>query len=139
MNFRPKTRRNPTVPIVTLIDILAILLIFFVVTTTFKRRESLVKVNLPKASQLGAGTEALPRVPLAVSRDGTVSLGDRLVPLESLSAALAEFKTSSPQQELELKADEGAPLGLMVRVWDAATRAGLEISDLPLRILLEDG
>ncbi len=138
MNFRRKSRRNPTVPIVTLIDILAILLIFFIVTTTFKTRESLVKVNLPKAAELGSGAEAPRRIPLALARDGSVSLGDRLVPLEALSGALAEFRATQPQQELELKADEGAPLGLMVKVWDAATRAGLEIGDLPLRILLEE-
>ncbi len=138
MRFYRKTRRNPSVPIVTLIDILAILLIFFIVTTTFKTRESLVKVNLPRSSEIGSGVDAARRVPLALGRDGSVSLGDRLVPIGSLSAALAEFKAAEPTQELELKADEGAPLGLMVKVWDAATRAGLEIGDLPLRILLED-
>jgi biopolymer transport protein ExbD len=138
VNFHRKTRRNPTVPIVTLIDILAILLIFFIVTTTFKTRESLVKVNLPKASELGSGADSARRVPLALGRDGSVSLGERLVPMESLSRALAEFKASQPGRELELKADEGAPLGLMVKVWDAASRAGLEIGDLPLRILMED-
>ena len=45
------------VPIVTLIDILAILLIFFIVTTTFKKNESLVKVNLPRSSALASGED----------------------------------------------------------------------------------
>ena len=46
MKFYLKKRRSPSVPIVTLIDILAILLIFFIVTTTFKTKDSLVQVNL---------------------------------------------------------------------------------------------
>ena len=125
-------------PIVTLIDILAILLIFFIVTTTFKTRDSLVQVNLPRSSELGGSSTSEKRTALALGKDGSVSLGDRIVPIEELSAALEEFKTTRPQDRLELKADDGAPLGLMVRVWDSATRAGLKIDDLPLRILIED-
>jgi len=125
------------VPIITLIDILAILLIFFIVTTTFKKKESLVKVNLPKSSEMTAEGEITERIALSLGKDGQVSLGDRVIPMASLPAALMEFKQSG-EGELELKADEGAPLGLMVEVWDAATKAGLEISDLPLRILLDE-
>lgn len=138
MKFHLKKRRIPAVPIVTLIDILAILLIFFIVTTTFKTKESLVKVNLPSSSEMEAARDEESRVPLALAEDGSISLGDRNVPLETLTAALEEFRQSRPNDRLELKADEGASLGLMVKVWDAANRAGLEIGDLPLRILIED-
>ncbi|MGB0152918.1 MAG: ExbD/TolR family protein [Verrucomicrobiales bacterium] len=137
MNIYQKKRAKPTVPIITLIDILAILLIFFIVTTTFKKKESLVKVNLPKSSEMAAEGEVTDRVALSLSKDGQVSLGDRVVPMASLPAVLRQFKQSG-EGDLELKADEGAPLGLMVEVWDAATKAGLEISDLPLRILLDE-
>lgn len=137
MKFYLKKRRSPSVPIVTLIDILAILLIFFIVTTTFKTKDSLVQVNLPRSSEMGQGTTAEARVPLALAKDGSVSLGERVVPLETLTTALEEFSRTRPNERLELKADEGAPLGMMVKVWDAATRAGLKIDDLPLRILIE--
>ncbi len=138
MKFYHKRRQRPAVPIITLIDILAILLIFFIVTTTFKKRESLVKVNLPKSSEMATAGDAGARISLALGRDGSVSLGDQIVPMENLSAALQSFRQQNPNQELELKADEGAPLGLMVEVWDAATKAGLEIGELPLRILLKE-
>lgn len=121
-----------------MIDILAILLIFFIVTTTFKTKQSLVKVNLPKSSELASGEDREKRVPLAIGKDGSVSLGERIVPVESLAALLVEFKTARPNDLLELAADEGAPLGLMVKVWDAASRAGMDIGELPLRILLAD-
>jgi len=137
VKFYHKRRSNPVVPIVTLIDILAILLIFFIVTTTFKTNESLVQVNLPRSSEMGKGTAAERRIPLALGKDGRISLGERVVPIESLAEALGEFRATRPGDRLELKADEGAPLGLMVKVWDAATRAGLKLDDLPLRILLE--
>ena len=138
MTFYTKRRRRPSVPIVTLIDILAILLIFFIVTTTFKQRESLVKVNLPTSSEMSADVADEARTVLALAKDGSISLGDEVLTKEELPGALREFKQSNRDAKLELKADEGAPLGAMVGVWDAATEAGLEIGDLPLRILLKE-
>ncbi len=137
MKFYQKKRRPPAIVIVSLIDILGILLIFFIVTTTFKTPESLVKVKLPRSSELARGADPERRVALSLSQDGSVSLGARLVPMESLAETLREFRETRPQDRIELKADEGAPLGLMVKVWDAASQAGLDIDDLPLRILLE--
>ncbi len=124
-------------PIVTLIDILAILLIFFIVTTTFKSRQSLVKVNLPRSSELASDPSSQKRVVLALGKDATISLGDRIVPIEQLAATLEQFREGDPDAKLELRADENAPLGALVGVWDAAVSAGVEIADLPLRILLE--
>ncbi|MBP6783682.1 MAG: biopolymer transporter ExbD [Verrucomicrobiales bacterium] len=138
MNIYRKRRQSPAVSIVSMIDILAILLIFFIVTTTFKTRASLVKVNLPRSSEMAAGEEGQKRVPLALGKDGRISLGAREISIEALAVVLREFKTTQPEARLELTADEGAPLGLMVKVWDAAAKAGLEIGDLPLRILLAE-
>lgn len=138
MKFYHKKRRPPTLAIVSLIDILAILLIFFIVTTTFKTEESLVKVSLPRSAEMAKERSGERRVALALDKEGRVSLGERILPLEELAGALGQFRVTRPGDRLELKADEGAPLGLLVRVWDAATQAGLKIDDLPLRIRLED-
>ncbi|MDF1739528.1 MAG: biopolymer transporter ExbD [Verrucomicrobiales bacterium] len=138
MNFYRKRRQRPAVPIITLIDILAILLIFFIVTTTFKTRESLLKVNLPSSTKVLGGEDSSRRVVLLLSADGQISLGERILPVEELAEALKRFRSDQPEARLELKADEGAPLGSMVKVWDAAAEAGLEIGDLPLRIVLKE-
>ena len=137
MNFYTKRRRPPTVPIVTLIDILAILLIFFIATTTWKERETLVKVTPPQSSEMSATSERDVRVALALSPTGEISLGPRPLTIAQLPAALLDFKAENPRGTLELKADEKTPLGLMVQVWDAATKAGVDIDEIPLRILLE--
>ncbi|MEC5126247.1 biopolymer transporter ExbD [Verrucomicrobiales bacterium BCK34] len=138
MNFYRKRRQRPAVPIITLIDILAILLIFFIVTTTFKTRESLLKVNLPSSTKVLGGEDSSRRVVLLLSADGKISLGERILPVEELAEALRRLRSEKPEARLELKADEGAPLGSMVNVWDAAAEAGLEIGDLPLRIVLKE-
>ena len=139
MKFYTKNRGNPTVPIVSLIDILAILLIFFIATTTFKRQESLVKVNLPQSSEMAASTETIARVSLSLNKDEEIALGDQPMTLETLPQGLRQFKAANPGTQLELKADEGVPIGLLVKVWDAASKAEVRIDEIPLRILLQKG
>lgn len=134
MNFYTKKRSKPNVPIITLIDILAILLIFFIVTTTFKKKQSLLKINLPKSGQLTSSGSAESRVPLAVTKNGEISLGQKIISLEEVSAALTQLKKNDPNAKLEMKADEDTAFGIMVKVWDAATLAGVEIEDMPVRI-----
>lgn len=137
MNFYARKRKKPTVPIITLIDILAILLIFFIVTTTFKKKESLLKVNLPRSSEMASSATTESRIPLALTQDGQISLGSQTLTLEQVPGALRALKQSNPDAKLEMKADSETSLGLMVKLWDAATKAGVAIDDIPLRIRLD--
>lgn len=138
MNFYIKKRKSPMVPIITLIDILAILLIFFIVTTTFKKKESLVKVNLPSSSEMGESEERENRIPVALDSEGRISLGEKMITIEQLPDALKALREKNPEAKLELNADAETPLKTIVKIWDATTKAGLEIKDIPLRILLEN-
>jgi biopolymer transport protein ExbD len=51
MAFYTKVKRPPVINIISLIDILCILLIFFVVTTEFKKNEAQVQIQLPESTQ----------------------------------------------------------------------------------------
>ena len=135
MKFITGKRAQPTVPIISLIDILAILLIFFIATTTFKRKEALVNVSLPKSTELASSSENLTRTTLAVTKDEEITLGEQTVTLEALTQALIELKRRQPDLKLQLKVDKGVQLGMVVKVWDEARKAKIEISDIPLRIL----
>lgn len=137
MKFVNSRRSNPVVPIVSLIDILAILLIFFIFTTTFKKREALVNLSLPQSSELDQASDVAERVSLSVTVDKRIVLGEQEVSLETLGAALAQFRQSSPATKLELRVDEQVPLGFLIKVWDEAKSVGVEIGDIPLRILLD--
>ncbi len=136
MNIYSKRRSLPAVPIISLIDILAILLIFFIATTTFKQKKTLLNISLPKASEM-SGTAVLERrLTISVTADEEIFVGDDLVPIENLAAALLQLKRDNPEVKLELKADEELPLGLLVGVWDAFNQAGIALKDVPARILL---
>ena len=135
MNLRPKRRPVPMIPIVSLIDIMVILLIFFVATTTFKKEKAQVKITLPESKTLG-GEAATPEVRVAISIDEEqhVFLDGKPVELEELAAAITSMKEAQPGLKLELQADTTAALGNLVKVWDALREAGYSINDVPARI-----
>jgi len=140
MAFYIKKRRTPIIPIVAMVDILTVLLIFFVVTTTFKResRNALLNIALPEASTLTPTIESTPRTPLSVTATSEIFLNDQPVAVDSLAQAVRAFLIAQPTARLELKADENAPLGTLVKVWDALAAAGLRVNtDVPTKILLK--
>lgn len=140
VSFYIKKRRTPVIPIVALVDILTVLLIFFVLTTTFKKenRNALLKITLPQASSLTPAVETASRTALSVTAESEVFLDETPVAIEDLAAAVSAFRQARPAARLELKADENAPLGILVKVWDALAAAGLKVNtDVPTKILLK--
>ncbi len=136
MNIYTKRRSLPIVPIVSLIDILAILLIFFIATTTFKQKKALLSISLPKASKMSGEAVVERRITISVTENEEIWIEDQQVELENLAQALILLKNQDPNVKLELKADENLPLGVLVGVWDAFNQAGIAIKDVPARILL---
>jgi biopolymer transport protein ExbD len=136
MNLLRKKRKATGIAIIPLIDILAILLIFFVSTTTFRKQRSLLKITPPASESLPAGTTTEEtRAVLSLSAEGAVALDQQEVPIEKLADTLREFRASHAERKLELNADGKADLELLVRIWDAMIQAGYKIEDAPARIL----
>ncbi len=128
MNFYKRKRRTPTVIIVSLIDIFAILLIFVIVTTTFKRAQPSVVIKLPESSTAAPDTPAKEEetVVLTVSPEGAVFLDNRPetpVPLDELAQAI---RAVTANHRIALNADTKAPFGVIIRVMDALKEAGVQ-------------
>lgn len=126
MRFYTRAKRPLVINVVSLIDILAILLIFFIVTTTFKKAEPQVEIILPQSSQATEDQRALEPTVIHITRDQNIFIGDRQVTLEQLSVELRERATLAGQSMFALKADEGVPLGFFVKILDLSKEAGLE-------------
>jgi biopolymer transport protein ExbD len=135
MNLRPRRRPVPMIPIVSLIDIMVILLIFFVATTTFKKDKTQVKITLPESKSLGGSAQAAEsRVSITIDEQQNTFLDGKPVELDQLAAAITALKEAQPGVKLELQADTTAALGKLVKVWDALREAGFSINDVPARI-----
>ena len=131
MNFVVKRRKSPVVPIVSLIDILAILLIFFIATSTFKEPKLAVDIEPPLPGSLTTRKVEERRTTLSISSENLVFLGadDQPVDLATLPAKLTAARAGGAK--LELKADEGADFGTLVKVLDALKKAGYKKGEYP--------
>ena len=130
MRFYTRKRRPPTINIISLIDILVILLIFFIATSTFKKKQPQLHINLPdaKAAKTAAATKTEPIV-LRVKDADQITLDEKPVKLDALGAALKAARQQFPGRPIALQADRQAPFGVVVRVLDALQQAG--IKDIP--------
>ncbi|MBK1834116.1 ExbD/TolR family protein [Roseibacillus ishigakijimensis] len=133
--YRPK-RKAYNVPIVPLIDILAILLIFVIVTSTRKKPRPVVPIELPTVKEVASSELTVERSVLALTREGDILLEGVTVPEGELAGYLKAFQTVNPDRELELEADEGSSLGQLFKVWEALSEVGIELKEVPARINL---
>ncbi len=119
-----------------MIDILIILLIFLVVSTSFKEMQTALNVSLPSSREMALGTAPVDgRISLSVTGEEKIHLADAEVSAIELPDALAKMKTARPDAKLELRMDEKVSLGLMMKLWDALTKAGFKVNDVPVRAL----
>jgi len=126
VNFYVRKRRSPTIIIVSLIDILAILLIFLIVTTTFKTKQPLLEINLPESRTATPAEEAAKEPLILRVRDiDAISLGDEPVTVEELPAMLRAAREADPERRIAMQADRDAAFGVVVRVLDALRDAGI--------------
>lgn len=137
MRFIKKKTNRPIVPIVSLIDILAILLIYFILTSSPREDKAFASITLPKASSLTKNLQSSSSLELSLTSDSKIFLGLEEIPENQLTTRLKQLKSERPKLSLELKADEQAPLKSLVGAWDALTSAGYPVKDVPARILIK--
>ena len=117
-------------------DILAILLIFFIVTTTFKEPRPALEIDLPTVKDIPSTKLTEERSVLAIDKEGIITLDSIPVKPEELTEYLLSFKNINPDAKLELEADQAVNLSQLFHIWDALSKAEIEIKDVPARIKL---
>jgi biopolymer transport protein ExbD len=126
VNFYAKRRRKPEVIIVSLIDIFAILLIFMVMTTQFKKLAPEITIKLPESKTAVMAEKASVPVVLSVSEHEEIFLDEKKVELDGLKDAIADLMKRTPPPALALSADKKAPFGTIIRVLDTLKEAGVK-------------
>lgn len=136
MHFHRPNRKRAEVPIVPMIDILFILLVFFIVSTTFKKPRNILRIELPTVREIPSAQVADSRSVLAVDATGKITLDALAVPDGLLGPYLDAYRKQNPNRKLELEADKQLPLEQLLGVWESLTKSGFEIKDVPARIKL---
>ncbi len=126
MNLRPHKLPSPDVNVTPLIDVVFLLLIFFMVSTTFER-ESQIQVELPEVSA-EADPEQPPRVlDITIDREGRFYVNQREVintELETLKRALEKAAMKESELPVIITADAQTPHQAVMTAMDAASQLG---------------
>jgi biopolymer transport protein ExbD len=127
VKFRRKQRENVDINLASLIDVVFILLLFFVVTTTFTR-ETQLRVELPEAvSGSPAEDQQAKQLDIAISADGAFSVNNQLLPkndLASVIEALQKESSGDTNLPLSISADGKTPHQAVITAMDAAGKLG---------------
>ena len=125
MKFAVRKRRAPSIIIVSLVDILTILLIFFVVSTTFKKDQPEVNINLPDSKTASAQPAELEHAIVSVDAEDGLKLDGETIGIDQLESALNKM-TPERKSSVVLKADQKASFGIIIKVMDALKLAGVK-------------
>ena len=125
MNFSNKDENNIKleVNIVSLIDVVLLLVIFFMITTSFVAQPG-IKVKLPQASAKEVRQEK--ELAVIISKNKKIYLNEDLISLSLLPDRLDKALKEGNKPILIIKADELVPHGLVVKIMDIAKKTGIE-------------
>lgn len=123
MDFGAKGPPRPEINLTQLIDVVLLLLIFFMISTSFVAQPG-INIRLPQAKTSDTSQGDATRLTLTAA--GLLFVGDEKVKWEGLSAALVFERKHTGRGLLVIKADENVKHGSVVRVMDTAKQAGFE-------------
>ncbi len=127
MQFEGRRRLSHTPNLTPLIDVVFLLLVFFMLTSHFVRDES-IRVDLPTAAS-GEESDTEP-LQVAIDAAGRISLHNHFVDEVDLVPRLRELLAGQAEKVVRIRGDQQASLGVAVTVLDAARRAGAEGVDI---------
>ena len=123
MRRQSKRQRDEVqIDMTPMLDIVFIMLIFFIVTSSFIK-ESGIEVNRPQADTATAQDKG--NILIAVTADGQVWLDKQVVDVRSVRAHVERMRQEQPEGVVVVQADQDARTGLVVQVMDQARLAGV--------------
>lgn len=115
---------EPEINLIAFIDVLLVILIFLMISTTFTKFQE-IAITLPTASGLET-VDSAREINIAVSSDGRFALNGKVMNRAQLGSALKQMKTASEQNlRISIDADARAPHQAVMTVLELARDAGL--------------
>ena len=122
MGFRRRIIEEPRVELTPMIDVVFLLLIFFMISTTFIEKPGL-KINLPESSAQQIKQDSL-EIQVYLSADGDIYLKREKISLDALLQELSSYGERTNKMTFLLMADRDARHGKVIQLMDAAKTAG---------------
>ena len=130
-SVRKRKRKDTEIAVTNLVDIIFVLLIFFILNSTFTKQSG-IDINKPSAqsaSQLDKSS-----LQVTVTKSGAIHLNDRQVDLNMLQTILQREMARSPEKPMVILADRNSDMGVVVDIMDEANMAGVRNVSVGARI-----
>ena len=137
MRFRKKREDDPTITIAPLIDVLFLLLIFFMVTSHFDIASG-VRINLPKVTKKLINEDEDNKITLVIDKSAAIYLEGKKIESKELQNRLESLIKERGLLHLILQADKDVSHGEVVQIMDLAKNAGIQSIIIAARWRSED-
>ena len=117
--------RAPALALTSMLDVIFLLLCFFVTASVFSQWESEISISLPSSTTAEASSRLPGEVMLNVAKDGSVTVNSRRLELDDLCARLSRVAEYYPGQPAVIRADRETPYEALMKVIDVCRTAGI--------------
>ncbi|MFO0943076.1 MAG: biopolymer transporter ExbD [Pirellulales bacterium] len=115
----------PSLNMTSMIDVLFVLILFFMVGTTFNQQERQIDIKLPGANTLKSMVPPPQRREVQVAADGSIFLDGNKLSMLELTQRLSDMRRMYPDISVAVRADGNALHGTVYPVYGAVNRAGI--------------
>jgi biopolymer transport protein ExbD len=129
---------QPTLNLTPMIDVVFLLIIFFMVGTKFTELERKIGLRIPEVTDRGALTAAPERRIINVFRDGTVTLDRLPVTLDELTSRLAAARSQYSDLGVLVRGDARGEFQLVASVLNACKQAGIRDLGISVRLVRQE-
>ncbi|GAB6058512.1 ExbD/TolR family protein [Desulfonatronum parangueonense] len=119
---RYEEQDSAQIDMTSMMDVVFIMLIFFIVTTSFVK-EAGIEVNRPSAAS--AERQERGNIMIAVSESGAIWIDGRQVDVRAVRANVERLRAENPEGAVVIQADEASRTGILVQVMDQVRLAGV--------------
>jgi biopolymer transport protein ExbD len=133
MPLKTHIDEEPTLNLTAMLDVLFLLIIFFMLGTRFIGDERKLGLNVPKVADKSSLPTAQSRCVVNVYLDGTISLDQQAVTLEQLTAKLAAARRQQGDVSVLVRGDGNDKYQRMVSVLNACKQAGIKNLGISVR------
>jgi len=107
-----------------MIDMVFLLLVFFMTVSTLARADKQVKLDLPESSQSDVPEDLSDRGTISLDAEGQIYLGGRALGLEAMQAEIKSALEVNPQLRIHVRADERTPYSEIKKVLRSCAEVG---------------
>ncbi len=126
MPARRERSEDATINLTPMIDVVFLLVIFFMVGSKFSEAESRIKVNVPTVGEMRSITRAPDERVVAIAIDGSISLDDQPVTLSQLTSELRAQHQNYPGSKVAVRGEASGSLQQTVEVLHAVRSSGVD-------------